>query len=271
MEHVLATLESTVSPAALAAGTNPALTVGKINVGKVLYDLYSEIDDKANTAVVHIIELSETYTPAEFRDAVKGAQEMATAQDAATGFKAKEGAKGAELYGPARRNINTRMSEAKQIFGVAKMAPAVVREKGYFSALTAARDWLGLKGMKWDGARALTTDEKKAKKTQKANEEAIDMAKRVLPQMPGESIANYMVRVGAKAEAIKESLAIEQLLKQIQGLEEIASEDDVLSAVFEYIRGKGPDSMEACAKQLEEQAAEDRAKADKKAVEEAPM
>ena len=132
MDNILATLESTVSPAALAAGSSQTLKVGKINVGKVLFDMYSEIDQTANTAVVKIIELSSTYTPAEFREAVSQAQEMATAQDAATGWKAKEGAKGSELYGPARRNINTRMSEAKQIFGVAKLAPAVVKEKGYF-------------------------------------------------------------------------------------------------------------------------------------------
>lgn len=267
MDNILATLESKVAPAALAAGTADALTVGKINVGKVLFDMYSEIDDKANTAVVKIIELASVYTPAEFREAVSQAQEMATAQDAATGWKAKEGAKGAELYGPARRNINTRMSEAKQIFGVAKQAPHIVKEKGYFSALTAARDWLGEKGMKWDGARALTTEEKKAKRQQKADNEAIEAARKVLPQHQGESIAQYMVRVAAKAEAIKESLAINSLLKQIQNLEEIASEDDVLSAVFEYIRAKGPDVMEDCAKQLLDQAAEDRAANDKKNLE----
>lgn len=267
MDNILATLESKVAPAALAAGTSETLKVGKINVGKVLYDIYSEIDDKANTAVVKIIELAAVYTAPEFREAVSQAQEMATAQDAATGWKAKEGAKGAELYGPARRNINTRMSEAKQIFGVAKLASFVVKEKGYFSALTAARDWLGEKGMKWDGVRALTTDEKKAKKAQKANQEAIFAAQKVLPQHPGESILDYNIRVAKKAEAIKESLAISALLNQIRNLEEIASEDDVLSAVFEYIQAKGPDVMEDCAKQLFDQAAEDRAKQDKANVE----
>lgn len=270
MENVIANLESVVSPAALAAGAPKELKVGKINGGKVLFDLYSEIDDKANTAVKTIIAMAAEYTCAEFREFVSSAQEMATAQDAAQGFKAKDGAKGAELYGPKRRNINTRMSEAKQIFGVAKLAPAVVAEKGYFSAVIASRDWLGDKGMKWDGAHALTTEQRKAKKIQKQNDEAVEAAKKVLPQAQGESIASWMARVAAKAEAIKQSLATTALLNQIKNLEEVASEEDVMLAVFDYIRSKGPDAMEACAKQLEEQAAEDRAEMDKKAVE-APM
>lgn len=255
MENVIASLESKVAPAAVSAGTPAALTVGHINYGKELFDLYAR-EDAQDTTVKAIIRMADVLTCEQFAEQVEKAQEIATATDAALGFKAPEDAKGAEKYGPKRRLINSRMSEAKQIFGAQKLNPQCLKEKGYWAAVQAARDFLTNKGVKWDGQRAKTAEEKAVARENKENNEAIELAKQVLPQLPGESIKDWMIRCADRAETLKEQARIQKVLDK---LEEIPA-DLLIPAVYEYMKKQGADSMNKLAQSLHEGAEELQAK-----------
>ena len=263
MENVLANLESQVAPAAMAAGADEGLKVGHMNYGKELFDLYVG-DDSKDTMVKAIVRMASALTCEQFRAECEKAQEIASSTDAACGFKAKDGAKGTEKYGPKRRTINTRLSEAKQIFGCAKLDLSKVIERGYWSALQSAKDTLGEKGLKWDGQKAATKEQRIAQRDNKESLEAFALAQKILPQHAGESIKQWTERVAIKAESLKEQMAVDELVEKIKALH--ANGDYVMSAVFEYIKDQGPDVMEECGKQLIAEAAEDRAEQDKKAA-----
>jgi len=263
MENVIANLESKVAPAAIAAGSTDSLKTGHMNYGKELFDLYVG-DDSKDTMVKAIVRMASALTCEQFRGECEKAQEIASATDAACGFVAKEGAKGTEKYGPKRRTINTRLSEAKQIFGCAKLDMSAVIERGYWSALQSAKDALQGMGVKWDGQKAATKEQRAAQRDNKESLEAFAMAQKILPQHAGESIKQWTERVAIKAEALKEQMIVDELVEKIKNLH--ASGDYVMSAVFEYIKDQGADIMEECGKQLIAEAAEDRAEQDKKAA-----
>lgn len=263
MDNVLANLESQVAPAAVAAGASEALKTGHMNYGKELFDLYVG-DDSKDTMVKAIIRMASALTCEQFRDECEKAQEIASATDAACGFVAKQDAKGTEKYGPKRRTINTRLSEAKQIFGCAKLDMSAVIERGYWSALQSAKDTLAAKGVKWDGQKAATKEQRAAQRDNKESLEAFALAQKILPQHAGESIKQWTERVAIKAEALKEQMIVDELVEKIKNLH--ASGDYVMSAVFEYIKDQGADIMEECGKQLIAESAEVRADQDKKAA-----
>jgi hypothetical protein len=263
MDNVLANLESQVAPAAIAAGASEGLKTGHMNYGKELFDLYVG-DDSKDTMVKAIIRMASALTCEQFRAECEKAQEIATSTDAACGFKAPEGAKGTEKYGPKRRTINTRLSEAKQIFGCAKLDLSKVIERGYWSALQSAKDTLGEKGLKWDGQKAPTKEQRAAQRDNKESLEAFALAQKILPQHAGESIKQWTERVAIKAEALKEQMLVDDLVEKIKNLHPDVSY--VMNAVFEYIKDQGPDIMEDCGKQLIAEAVEIRADQDKKAA-----
>lgn len=264
MENVIANLESKVAPAAVAAGTPEGLKVGHINYGKELFDLYAR-EDANDTMVKTIIRMADVLTVDQFSEEVGKAQEIATATDAALGWKAPEGAKGAELYGPKRRLINSRMSEAKQIFGVQKVKPEVLKEKGYWAAVQAARDYLNNEGIKWDGQKKLNAEQRAVKRDNKESAEAIEVAKSILPQQPGESIKDWMIRCAERAETIKFDSKVEKLGEKLDKLTEDEGTDAVIEAMFEYIKAQGKETMHNFAQRLHETASE------MKEVEQAPL
>lgn len=264
MENVIANLESKVAPAAVAAGTPAGLNVGHINYGKELFDLYAR-EDANDTMVKTIIRMADALAVDQFAKEVGKAQEIATATDAALGWKAPEGAKGAELYGPKRRLINSRMSEAKQIFGVQKVKPEILKEKGYWAAVQAARDYLNNEGIKWDGQKKLNAEQRAVKKQNKESNEAVEIAKNELPQQPGESIESWMIRCARKAEQIKLDMKIERVGEKVDKLVEDEGNDAVIEAMFEYIKKQGKEAMHNFAQRLHEEASE------MKEVEAAPL
>jgi hypothetical protein len=175
MENVLANIEGQVSPAATSAGTPVALKVGHINYGADLYNAFAA-EATENTKVKVIIAIAETgMSPEEFKGECKKATELADVNDKANGFTPKDGAKGAEKYGPLRRVLNQRLSEAKQIFGAYKVNPSAIKEKGYWAALAAARDTLDAKGCAWDGS-SVSPEAKKAAKESRAMQKALGEA-----------------------------------------------------------------------------------------------
>ena len=257
MQNVLAGIESKVSPAAIAAGAPAGLRTGHVNYGKELFDLYAGEDSK-DTTVQAIIRMASVITAEEFRKEVAKAQEIADATDQATGWKAEPNAKGTDKYGPTRKVINTRMSEAKAIFGVAKLKPETLKEKGYWRALGAARDYLNANHVKWDGQHAPTKAEKQVIKASNEAKEAFSMAMAVLPKNAGESQQDYAIRLAMKAETIKFDQKVEDGLEGIEKLVEKYDDECMMDAVFRFVKRHGPDAMDAFAQNLHEHAEEVR-------------
>lgn len=253
MDNIILSLPSRVSPEAQAAGAPEALKTGHINYGKDLFDTFAE-DDSQGYKVNKVAQWAEAMTCDQFASAVKDAQSIADNTDAACGFKAPEGAKGADKYGPKRLVLNARMSEAKALFGAYKQNPSVLKEKGYWAALKAARDLLDSKGIKWDGTPKPTDADKKAAKVRHASDAALKEAQKLNPQEAGESMKDYILRVADLADAIQENMLIDSLVEKIGKLHD--DQDVIMSALFEYIKAQGKDVMEDCAQQLFDKVAE---------------
>lgn len=183
------------------------------------HELFNAIDTTASAAnttlqALRKVALETGLTVDEFDNACKIAQKDADTADATGGFKAADDAKGAEKYGPKRRVLNQRLSEAKQLFGVFKLEPDLLEGKGYWPALESAREYLKAQGIKWDGS--INTAEAKAeRKDAKLTQKAITDTMKANPHMPGESLADYNARVTAIAEEALETAKQEQFTAEI--------------------------------------------------------
>jgi hypothetical protein len=228
MDNVIASLPSRVSPMALAAGASVALATGAINHASTLLEIYvsEETEDTKVKAIGRIAEAGITCE--EFAKSCKKAQEMADDLDKANGFKAPDDAKGQDLYGPKRRVLNQRLSEAKRLFGVFKMQPDVLKERGYWSALDAARTYLDQIGMKWDGTKQDTSESKANKNHAKLARKALEAVMVANPMQAGESIKTYNDRM---------SDMVEQTMEDMQE----QAQQDAVNKVVKSLTEKHPD------------------------------
>lgn len=202
MQHALVTIEQN-APAMQAA----PLTQAAINGAAELVEMFAD-DRQQETLVKRLQALAAVKTTAEFSEDVKNAKKLADTIDGANGFTKPEGAKGQDAYGPKRQLLNSRLSEAKRVFGVAKMAPEVLKEKGYWAAVNAARKWLDDHGKTWDGNKALNSAEKAAKREQGAKDEILGAIRKEHPQNMGESLAAWATRVETLYEdALQDGIA----------------------------------------------------------------
>jgi hypothetical protein len=201
MENVINRLPSLVSDAAMNAKPAEGLKVGRLNHGLTLFETFgNEEIEQTKVQALEQLATVEFLTCEDFKKACKGALEMADAADAATGFVPKTNAKGTEKYGPKRRVLNQRLSEAKQLFGVFRLNADVLRERGYWSALSIAREYLTEAQVKWDNTRIVDAEEKAAKADSKAQRSALDEVMSMHAQKPGESIRDYMERMADKVD-----------------------------------------------------------------------
>lgn len=210
MENVLSNIEGSISPAAIAAGTPVALKVGHIQYGADLYNAFAA-EATESTKVKVIIQIAEAgLTPYEFKAECKKATELADTNDKANGFTPKADAKGTDKYGPIRRVLNQRLSEAKQIFGAYKIKPESLKEKGYWAALAAAREVLTEKGCNWDGSNA----NPEAKKAQKASREMQKAIADVLSANPMVQPTELIEQAKEKAFQNEVDAAVEAITKK---------------------------------------------------------
>jgi hypothetical protein len=211
--NVLATLPEKVSPAAINTPVNPGFTTGGTTYATSLVEQFTA-DAGVTTKLTLLKEMANNLTCEQFKDEAKKAQTIADTMDAAAGFKKPEGATGQEAYGTVRQVLNSRLSEAKALFGVFKASPDTLKEKGYAPALKAARAYLKAQGIKWDGSTAPTDAQKEAKATQ----EAMAKAMKNNSQHPGESLKEYMVRLESLVESTIEDTKEEQQAKAFEKL-----------------------------------------------------
>lgn len=243
MNNVLADIAGMVSPEAIAAGTNPELRVGHINHGASLYGAFVVDSEKTGlTQVQTISAIAESgITFEEFSKACKDAQALADTVDTGLGFKAVEDAKGQDKYGPKRRLLNQRLSEAKQLFGVFKTQPDLLKEQGYWNALAIAREHLATRGTKWDGSVAPSDEQKAAGKAFKQNQTAIVEAMSEFPIQADETRAEYLARIDSEVEKKLEALEADSFNKGVQSLHEAFCKKhgtEMLEALFAFHMGQ---------------------------------
>lgn len=244
--HPLTVIEQH-APAAPAARVVSSSGIDAANAGKQLVEMFADETGEA-TKVQAIQAMALSLTCGEFTDAVKKAKEIADSIDSLNGFKPAEGAKGSDRYGPKRGVLNARMSEAKQIFGVAKQAPDVLRELGYWPAVNTARKWLGDHGKTWDGNKAETADEKRTRKAQATEAAAMTQVMLANPQALGETRADYLTRIeAAMAEQVGKAQA-ESFDKRVQTIVEslkkqFGTEKDALLEACNILLTEGQEAI----------------------------
>jgi hypothetical protein len=251
MENVMNTLQEHLSPAALAAGTDPALRTQRISFAG---DIFRQFTADEATKVNLLRKAAEALTYDQWEEDCKGAIQQAKEFDTLAGFVAPKDAKGRDKYGPKQSVLVQRLSEARQVFGVLKMEPDTLRDLGYFAAVEASRKYLKEMGLKWDGRTAPTEEQKNLKVLQKANDAAIEQAKEEHPQEMGETIAEYMLRIGKAAEENltlqKEKAFSESVQSTVRSLIEKHSVDYVDAVAMAILKQGTPESIRAYAAQL---------------------
>ena len=194
----------------LIHSTPVALAVGHINHAAALYSAFVVDAEKSGLTQVQSIKeiaLTSAITCVEFAKACKESQAIADNVDKGNGFVKPEGAKGQDAYGPKRRLLNQRLSEAKQLFGVFKLAPEQLHINGelmgYWGALGKSREYLASKGIKWDNTPALDAEQKQAKHASQVRTTARALAMDTHPQLKDETDEAYLMRIrDLMAEAV---------------------------------------------------------------------
>lgn len=230
--HPLVTIEQT----GVVQTSKEAPKQATIGNAQTLVEMFADETGEV-TKVKQLQAMAGELTCEEFADAVRKAKEIADSIDKLNGFQPKADAKGAAKYGPKRALLGPRLSEAKALFGVAKQAPDVLKEKGYWPALAAARGWLADNAKTWDGNKAETTAEKQARKTNAAQSAAMTQVMLKNPQQEGETRADYLTRIDKMLAEAQAAAVAEQGQKRVQ---------TIVEAIKKQFGGEMDALLEAC-------------------------
>jgi hypothetical protein len=249
MQNVINELPSKVSPVAMAAGSPDGLKVGHVSHADDLFKAFTaDVFETSKLSVLRTMAITAGLTCEEFKAECKRAQAKADETDALTGFVKEAGAKGQYQYGPTRRVLNSRLGEAKNLFGVFKQAPDILKEKGYVAALSIAREFLAEKGVKWDGSKATTEEQKQAK----ARVAAVAEAMGTTAKNEGETREEWLIRVDelateklAQAEEEVFNKGVKKLYDSLTEKHDDKTLSAVLQMVIDSLDDEGLNSMKA--------------------------
>jgi len=235
MEHVLAKMESHVSPEAMAAGTPVALKVGHVSYAADIVREFTD-DTGATPKLMLIAKMAESLTCDQFQEQMKQAQKLASDMDSQFGFVPVEGTKkNSERYGPRRNVLNTQISTARQVFGAYKLVPEALKEvKSFNAAVALARQTLDDNNVSWDGTPIPSDQQKEQKKALREVNKAEDALMERYPQQEGESIKDYKIRLATMLDAEVDNQKATALFKSM--VKEHGSPENVLNICRELIR-----------------------------------
>lgn len=232
--HPLAALVGPSDAAVAQATDAPAGTATSMAANAFLADFANPVTDGHKVQTLYAYR---ELTVAEFKQALSEAQKTASKVDELSGFKSADGAKGQDAYGPKRRSMNNACSGMRKVWGVLRMQPDALLPlqnlpqggilgadlfPSFADAIIKAGKWLESTDetcnkvpLDWTGATLDQVDNARAiKKARRLNAKAEDAAMDDNPMQPGETQADYMVRLeGAKADALAD-LETESMQKQ---------------------------------------------------------
>lgn len=226
---VLANIPAVTSAAAVAEarGVDSAkLKTGKPITGKYLFDNF--VVSKSDVTKMNIVEAaSQTVGLTSFNDALREMVEMAK-------DRGESVLKTARNHASVLRNVYGALT-----FQRAKLEAAgwVAGKTGYHQANHIAKAVLKDAGIKWDGTRALTAEERKANQLARAESMAFNEAAKEIPRGERESLADWTMRVAAHAEGKVESALAEAQEKRVQKIVEAVKKmaGDDLAAVVDAL------------------------------------
>lgn len=171
-----------------------------------------------------IWEMALNLTCPEFNEAMDKALETAKANDKAAGFKPASDATGRDKYGPMQSTLATVASQCRQVFGACKIDPECIVSTAdgqvvnfdlfpnWSKAVDKARAFLTDKKVDWTGNPL--SEVKAAKKAKAKRAGDADVMAEVMgahPQQPGESMADYMVRIADDVAEAQDKKHVQQV------------------------------------------------------------
>ena len=245
---------ATINPIATlippAQQATPQQTQDVANAAHILVAQFAQ-PESTQSRTRAIWTMATMLTVAEFSQAMDKALETAKANDKAAGFTPASDAKGRDKYGPMQSTLATVASQCRQVFGACKIDPesivsatpdgAVVNSDlfpNWSKAYEKARAFLTEKGIDWTGnpvSEVKAARKAKAKRADDADVMAEVMASH--PQMAGESMADYMVRiaddVASASDARHAKMVAEKAQKELERLIKVYGDDvaDILEAM----------------------------------------
>jgi len=236
-----------IPPAQQAA---PQQTQDVANAAHILVAQFAQ-PESTQSRTRAIWTMATMLTVTEFSQAMDKALETAKANDKAAGFTPASDAKGRDKYGPMQSTLATVASQCRQVFGACKIDPesivsatpdgAVVNSDlfpNWSKAYEKARAFLADKGIDWTGNTV--SEVKAARKAKAKRADDADVMAEVMaahPQMAGESMADYMVRiaddVASASDARHAKMVAEKAQKELERLIKVYGDDvaDILEAM----------------------------------------
>lgn len=210
-DSTLANLESRATPASATAGVSPSLKTGASTnfSGQYLYDRFVNEVSREDIAKMDIVRsMVKNLDSATFKTNVAKMVSIAKVHDE----------REQSAFSAARlKTAQNHQSVMRNAFGALKfyaneMAAAGVDDKtGYHVINTVAKRILTDKGVKWDGSKLKSADERKADQHTKAAAKALAVAMEQHPKGTNESRADYFQRIDkAVANLLKTQAAEEQ-------------------------------------------------------------
>ncbi len=242
-----------IAPAEQSQNPQPQPVADAANV---LVDQFAQ-PERTQSRTRAIWTMATMLTVTEFQDAMARALAQAAERDrlpiekGGNGFVPASGAKGRDKYGPMQSTLATVASQCRQVFGACKIDPesivsatpdgAVVNPDlfpNWSKAYEKARAFLADKGIDWTGNPvAEVKAARKAKAKRAASDDVEKQVKAQHPQMPGESMAQYLVRIAPMMDEAEEkahaTAVTESAAKELTRLIKVYGDDvaDILEAM----------------------------------------
>lgn len=177
-----------------------------------IFVTFGKAPDAKRTAVIADL-VRDKVTAAEYKRIERQAFDLAAQEDKKNGFKPEPGAAGRDRYGPRQRAMQVRGAERRAVYGyLAKHPNEDVRKATFEQVLLTARQFLQQHSLKWNGEprkprSAAPRVDIAADATRQATADVMGR----ITQRPGESMADYMMRIAGDIETAKAE-ATEHLL-----------------------------------------------------------
>jgi len=196
----------------------PTMLTGKIKNSLDLVSIFAnDSGDQRRFSVVWDAALVMKMSPQDMENNIQAAIAMASTMDTVAGWKAPDGAKGQDKYGPKRMTMNARASEIRQLFGAllfteAAKSRVIGREDGFTKGVKTARQALKDCGIQWDGSPAKTEAQRHGERSQKLVNDVRSEWMSSHPQQEGESMGDYATRMAMAVEilTVEKAMALEK-------------------------------------------------------------
>lgn len=233
-QSILANIAQRTNTAAAQAPSSDSVRTGLNFSGQYLYDRFIANDDAEVTKMGIVRQMADSLPIGEIKKVLKDfvavAKEKGEAQE-----------KTARNHMSVMRAACGALKHAKD-----ELIKAGYNERtGYQTMRVLAKKALDAKGIKWDGSKVLSDEERDEKKHSAESKKALEEIQMENPQKIGESIKDWLDRIGEMVDQRTEELRAEarnkRITKMAQRVIELCGDDiyDIIARVDELMREEG--------------------------------